>query len=143
MAIEDYRKREINVLWLFLFVLLVIVNSIHMKSYITIMSNMFYNSLILCFLLASISIWLSIRKREFVNPFIQYIGWGDIIFLWALTPVFNLRGYLIYLIISSSISIIYWMTYNKLIQKRHNLDSTIPLVTMAGITYFTYLIFNI
>jgi Flp pilus assembly protein protease CpaA len=143
MAIEDYRKREIHVLWLALFVIFVIVNCALEQSCITILSNMFYNSLILCLLLASICIWLYIRKREFVNPFIRHLGWGDIIFLWALTPVFNLRGYLIYLIVSSSISIIYWVVYNKLIQKRHNRYSTIPLVTMAGITYFTYLIFNI
>jgi hypothetical protein len=143
MAVEDYKKREIHVLWLALFVIFVIANCTLKQSCITILSNMFYNSLILCLLLASIIIWLSIRKREFINPFIQHLGWGDVVFLWALTPVFNLRSYLIYLIVSSSISIIYWVVYNKFIQKRHNRYSSIPLVTMAGITYFTYLIFNI
>lgn len=143
MAFDDYRKREIHVLWLFLFAILVIAGCFLQKDCIIVLSNMFYNTLVLSLLLTSIIIWLSVRKREFVNPFIEHLGWGDIIFLMALTPVFNSRNYLIYLIASSIFSIIYWVVYNELKRNRNNRDSAIPLVTTASITYVAYLIFNI
>ena len=65
-----------------------------------------------------------------------WIGKGDVAFLVCFLPVFALRLFLVFLLVSFGISLIYWLISGK------NHSATIPLVSMIGICYLPVLFFR-
>ena len=64
------------------------------------------------------------------------IGKGDVAFFVCFLPVFALRLFLVFLLVSFGISLIYWLISGK------NHSATIPLVSMIGICYLPVLFFR-
>lgn len=65
-----------------------------------------------------------------------WIGKGDVAFLVCFLPVFPLRAFLAFLLVSFGISLIYWLISKK------SPFATIPLVSMVGICYLPVLFFR-
>lgn len=65
------------------------------------------------------------------------VGKGDTFFLLCLLPVFPLREFLIFLLLSFGVALIYWVLKSKA-----SLE-TIPLVSMVGICYLPVLILRL
>ena len=46
--------------------------------------------------LVAVTVYFSLRNRKWVNVFDTLIGWGDVLLLLGLIPLFSFRGYLIF-----------------------------------------------
>lgn len=59
-------------------------------------------------------LYFSIKNKAFVNPIDNLIGLGDICFFIAITPLFNLRAYIIYFIAALVISLVMHLILNQI-----------------------------
>ena len=91
-------------------------------------------SILLFYLGAGVAIYLWIRNRRFTNPLKQHLGVGDLLFVLALTPLFGLREFLIFLLTSMVGALAWWLVSGR--------QKTIPLVGILGIALVIYMILD-
>lgn len=135
---EDFRSREVRLLWLIALCVITLSTSFVHEGAVTVMSNVFFNVIFLLYLGIGALIWVKIRFRRTGRRFSDYLGWGDIIFLLALTPLFGLREFLVFLLLAMTFSVVWWIItrYCK------RLDTTIPLVGTSGVLFCVHLIIS-
>jgi hypothetical protein len=125
MAVGDVRRREVGLVWLMVFAVLSAVSASMIHGVVPAAVNVATNILLLLYLAGGIIVWIRIRRGRWTNPLREYIGAGDVIFLAAATPLFDLRGYLLMLVGASVFSLIWWAVSRS---------RTIPFVATTGIT---------
>jgi hypothetical protein len=54
------------------------------------------NLLVLSILLSGLFLYLSLKFKKAINPMNGYFAWGDVFFLIAVSPLFNLYSYLFF-----------------------------------------------
>lgn len=140
MAVEDMQRREIHIAWLTLLLISALSVEILISGISTTIHNTIYNALILSFVFFSLCIWLMIKEGNCSNLLTKYIGIGDILFFASIAPLFNMKGYVIFLIASFCLSIIYWVIIRVLSRDSNSLS--IPLVSMAFVIYLVYVAIN-
>lgn len=121
MIISDIRTRTINVLWLIVFVIV--------QLYIYGFSNILYNTILLLLMFSGVFVYLFLRYG-IKTKLTKYLGIGDILFLVALTPAFEVRLYVYFLIIGFVFSTIYYLFIEK--------SKTVPLVSTLSVSYIIY-----
>ena len=57
-----------------------------------------WNVGILVILMGGLTLYLTFKNRRLINPFKGFFAWGDILFLLAVTPLFNTQTFLFYFI---------------------------------------------
>lgn len=134
MAVSDFRHRTISVLWLAVFGVAAIAGSLITQGAESFMTNSIINVLVLALMAAAVYLYLTIKNDRAINPTKEHIGLGDILFILLLTPMFGVREFLVFLISSFCVALL-WALAVKLIAKR---EFTIPLVGVLGITFLVY-----
>lgn len=137
MIAEDFKGREVRLAWLVLFAAGSLLLGCVRYGLVPALGNLLFNSLLLAGLFGVTAIWLRVRKGK--AGFATYIGLGDVILLLSLAPLFDLRGYVIFLIVSMSASLVWWGAVRLILRK----DTTIPLVGTAGAVFCAYLIISV
>lgn len=123
MIISDIRTRKVNILWLIIF------GATQVYFFGT--ENILINTLLLIFMFSGVYGYLIIRhglKSKITN----YLGLGDIIFILILTPSFDIREFIYFLIVGFILSIVWWFILKT--------KKTIPLVSTLCITYIIWLL---
>jgi uncharacterized membrane protein YdjX (TVP38/TMEM64 family) len=86
----------------------------------------------------SIVAYFSIKKSKLQNPFKQYIGIGDLVFLIAVIPLFSFRNYMLFFISGMIFSLVLYAVFqNKGEQK------TIPLAGYLSLYIIVLMIPNL
>lgn len=75
---------------------------------------------------------MSVKNKRYLNPFQNYFGLGDLLFYIAISPLFELKNYILFFIFSMIFAIGLQMGLKKMIQ-----ENTVPL---AGFTALLLLI---
>lgn len=132
MILSDFRSRKIALWSLLLFFALCLPISIHLYGGDAVVNHIVLNILLLAYLGAGILLYLWIRHRRFTNPFRRHLGSGDLLFVLALVPLFDLKEFLIFLLASMIGGLIWWLISGR---KR-----SVPLVGILGIAFGIYLI---
>lgn len=70
-----------------------------------------------------VTLYFSFKKRAFLNPMDRLIGWGDFLFLVAVTPLFTFRNYLKYFVLGMVFSLLLFLLMKWIYPKY----GTIPL----------------
>ena len=131
MVISDFKHREI-VLWILsLFSILSVGAGIYSYGWKTVITNVAYNILLLSYLSIGLLSYLWIRNRRFTNPLKRHLGIGDMLFILALTPLFGVREFLLFLLVSMISALVWWLISGR--------QKTIPLVGVLGIVLGIYL----
>ncbi|OWP85288.1 hypothetical protein BWK59_00700 [Flavobacterium davisii] len=58
-------------------------------------------------------LYMRIRHKNFANPLQAYFGLGDVLFFVSITPLFELKKYLVFLITSMLFAIILYFLFLK------------------------------
>lgn len=101
---QDVKKRTIHVaLPILLFLIAIMINFVS--------SDLdFYNTLLnIAFVLINIlglTLYFSFKNKAVINPIDTFIGLGDIAFFIAITPLFNLKPFILYFILGLFFSLI-------------------------------------
>ncbi|MCX6232980.1 MAG: hypothetical protein NTZ33_15730 [Bacteroidetes bacterium] len=104
---QDYKSRA--VMWIFfptLFLLLFIKSFLKYDIHEILFNKLLLNLLILIIISCSVIIYFSFKGKKIKSIINEMIGWGDIFFLFAITPIFNPIVYSYFIIIGALISII-------------------------------------
>lgn len=91
--------------------------------------------------LIGLTLYFSIKHRQWINITQQYLGWGDIWFFFALSPLFSPVQFVFFFIGSLIVTLLIVFLYNQLVRP----IPTIPLAAaFSGTTliYGFFLYFN-
>lgn len=124
MIISDFRKRLINVYLLAIFAFLVVYSVYNQYGSYILISRLILNSFFLVYMFTCLGLYIRLTKRKILDC----IGLGDILFIVVLVPLFELRQFVIFLIITFMVS---WIVSRLL--SRYLKFTTIPLVTCMGL----------
>jgi hypothetical protein len=130
--LQDLKKRTIHVgLPIVIFLLALLVNYISLDLNFSVIA---YNVTFVLINIIGLTLYLSFKSKSFVNPIDTYIGLGDIVFFLALTPLFNLKPFILFFILGLLFSLLMHVAF--MLFKR---IQTIPLAGYLSL----FLILNI
>ncbi|WP_123955308.1 hypothetical protein [Flavobacterium cheongpyeongense] len=75
------------------------------------------------------------KTKKFLNPFENYFGLGDLLFYIAITPLFLLKNYILYFILSMLFAILMQLGLKKFIK-----EETVPLAGFSALFLFIILL---
>ncbi|PXY41155.1 hypothetical protein DMB65_09375 [Flavobacterium cheongpyeongense] len=78
---------------------------------------------------------MSLKTKKFLNPFENYFGLGDLLFYIAITPLFLLKNYILYFILSMLFAILMQLGLKKFIK-----EETVPLAGFSALFLFIILL---
>lgn len=88
---QDLKSRAVY--W-FLFPVLMALSFVSVWKTLT--TEWLYNLLFLALMMASLTIYVSLKEQKLVNITRGFFSWGDILFLLAITPLFPFHTYLLF-----------------------------------------------
>ncbi len=134
MLYQDVRYRHIHIG----LPILVFVVSIYMNKDIIVIFDDLKSLAFIGINFISIVAYFSIKKSKLQNPFKQYIGIGDLVFLIAVIPLFSFRNYMLFFISGMIFSLVLYAVFqNKGEQK------TIPLAGYLSLYIIVLMIPNL
>jgi hypothetical protein len=119
--------------WL-LFPLLLCV-SIGLKWNVISLNDWMLNTLLLIFLLGSLTLYLTFRKGKLINITNGFFSWGDILFLVAIIPLFETFNYLFFFTFGTMIVLLIHVLAHIL-----KPQPTIPYAGYMGLVTIAYLL---
>jgi hypothetical protein len=81
--------------------------------------------------LGILTVYMSVKSKKFLNPFQHYFGLGDLLFYVAVTPLFLLKNYILYFILSLLFAIVLQFGLKKFIK-----EETVPLAGFSSLFLF-------
>jgi len=139
LIFQDFKTREVSV-WLLIGVFLcntvIFLTSNDLKE----VFHFFYiNVLFLLFLLFTLTIYISIKEKKLVIITHNYLGWGDIIFIFTLTLCFSTVNFIAYLVFSFLFTLV---AYTVLKVIKPNIKKEVPLAGFLAITLILLYIYK-
>lgn len=124
MVISDLRSRRIGIVHLIIFGIALLMASLWDSGWCQVLVNLSFNLMTVLLLWLSLYGYSRLRKMKLS----EMIGDGDLWFALAVTPYLELREYVVYLIISCTITLAVWWLSGLWARKERD----IPLVTGMG-----------
>ena len=137
LALSDFRHRTVSAAWLAVFGMLAAGSVVLADGWIAMLARAGGNLLLLGVLGGGVGLWLWAGGRKQGLRLRDYAGAGDLVFAALLTPLFDLRGYLVFLLAGSAGSRVWWLAATRITGR----PATIPLVGTLGIAYILYTLY--
>ncbi len=134
IVFQDFKTRSIHWITLPPLFLALYFFPLDIINQFDVLQNFFFLVLIFAFM----SLYLRFRQNEWVNPTKDFFGWGDILFLIAITPATYFRNFMFLFIFGTIFSLLFSI-FLKIFNKNF---STIPYAGMFSIFMFFYLIYK-
>lgn len=97
-----------------------------------------YNVCFLAFLMAALTVYVSLRNGKLVNITNGFFSWGDILFLIAVIPVFSFSSYLFFFTLGTMLTLILHLITLLFYKK----DRTIPYAGYMSLIAVVYVLFQ-
>ena len=133
MIISDLRARKVSLYALLIFGCSILIHSLVESGFRICINNVIGNMLLLILMGLIGILWYYATGSP--HKLRKSVGCGDIIFFAAATPLFQLYEYMIFMIASFAISLLWWLIIFFTTKKR----TTIPLVATSGICCMAYI----
>lgn len=131
---SDLVKRHVRADTLLLFGLAQLCYACRYGACQAVLVGMLLNVLVLGMWAGFVLVIYSVRQWQLVVTLKEKIGRGDICFLFCLTPVFGMRGFVWFLLAGFLVSLAYWQFTGRM--------RTVPLVSTLGGCYILLLLCN-
>jgi len=93
-----------------------------------------YNTVFFLITLGILTAYMSLKSKKFLNPFLHYFGLGDLLFYIAISPLFLLKDYILFFILSLVFSIVMQFGLKNFIK-----ENTVPLAGFSALFLFAVL----
>ena len=133
MIISDLRLRKVSLYALLIFGSSILIHSCLESGLRICISNVMGNMLLLILMGLIGILWFYATGSP--HKLKKSVGCGDIIFFAASSPLFQLYEYMIFMIASFAISLLWWLIMFFTTKRR----TTIPLVATSGICCIAYI----
>lgn len=130
--IQDWKFRKIHVV-LPLAVFAISFFLIPIKKY-QLTEIVLYNAVFFLITLGFLTLYMSLKSKKFLNPFLHYFGLGDLLFYIAVSPLFLLKNYILFFILSLVFAIIMQFGLKRFIK-----ENTVPLAGFSALFLFIVL----
>lgn len=90
--------------------------------------NIAFNLVFLGLTLGILTTYMSLKNKQFLNPFQNYFGLGDLLFYAAIAPLFVIQNYILFFILSMIFAIGLQMGLKKIIT-----EQTVPLAGFSAL----------
>jgi hypothetical protein len=131
--IQDWKYRKIHiVLPIVIFSLSILIISIKNDDWFKIIA---FNLSFFLITLSILTTYMSLKSKKFLNPFQHYFGLGDLLFYAAITPLFLLKNYILFFILSMIFAILLQFGLKKFIK-----EETVPLAGFSSLFLFIMLL---
>ncbi|MFH6996026.1 hypothetical protein [Flavobacterium sp. FlaQc-48] len=87
-----------------------------------------FNTAFFLITLSILTIYMSLKSKKFLNPFQHYFGLGDLLLYTAITPLFILKNYILFFILSLLFTIILQFGLKKFTK-----EETVPLAGFSSL----------
>ncbi len=124
MAVDDFRRREVGVVWLVVFALAASAVGVMAHGVAGAAINVAGNMMVLLYLAGGILLYIRLRRGRW--RWKESAGGGDVVFLAGATPLLELREYVVFLIGAGIVSLLWWAVVRA---------ETIPFVATGGIVF--------
>lgn len=138
MIISDFRCRRVTLLWLVILAVGDAAISIILYGLNTAVINFLFNIAILIYMFLGVLLYVYIKNRK-ISSIKHYAGIGDLLFFVALTPIFEFRSFIYFLIGSCLASLAWWTVIYIAYHKKR----TVPLAGISGCILSLYIIVNV
>lgn len=130
MVVSDFRSRTVEVWALAVTFVIIAAVSVVDSGFRVTLENMAGNILALIPVGLCVMLYLKARGIRFRDA----VGEGDILFILAVTPLFTVKGFLVFMTVSSLASLVVWYLYASLSSVRSAyIGMSIPLISGLGI----------
>ena len=137
MIRSDYKERVIRIYPLLFFGILTVTGSVWRWGWEESVVRVVGGVGVLAFLMGGVLLYLLLKYRRRINPFREYIGTGDGVFLLCLISFFQLIEFVCFLIIAFTLTLMTW----TLGLYKNQSKQGIPLVSTVGVCYACYLVY--
>ncbi|WP_159025801.1 hypothetical protein [Aquimarina sp. Aq78] len=134
MLYQDVKYRHIHIG----LPILVFAVSMYMNKDVLILFDSLKSLLFIGINFISIAAYFSIKQSKIQNPFKQYIGIGDLVFLIAVIPLFSFRNYMLFFISGMILSLILYAIFQNKSEQ-----NTIPLAGYLSLYIIIVMIPNL
>jgi peptidoglycan/LPS O-acetylase OafA/YrhL len=138
MITSDFRRRKIALAWLIILAACSVTITIILYGLNILGINFIFNFAILIYMFLGVLLYVYIKNRN-IASIKHYAGIGDVLFFLALTPIFEFRSFIYFLIGSCFASLAWWIIIYVVRHKKR----TVPLVGISGCLLSFYVIINI
>jgi hypothetical protein len=138
MIMSDFRHRRITLGWLIMLAVCNAATAIILYGLNTVGINFVFNFAILAYMFLGVILYACMKNRK-ISSIKHYAGIGDALFFVALTPIFEIRSFIYFLIGSFLAALAWWCIIYFIYHKKR----TVPLVGISGCVLSLYLIINI
>ena len=129
---QDWKYRRIHVMLpVIIFILSLYIT--HLQTFL--LKNIFLNGAFFLITLVILVLYMSIKNKQFLNPFEHYFGLGDLLFYLAVTPLFLLPNFILFFILSMIFALALQVIFKKIIQ-----ENTVPLAGFSALFLFIILV---
>ncbi len=135
MVYEDFLWRQVLLWHLILLGLLQVGICVYKYGWISTGWNVLLDLAVLLVIGVAVGIYSFFRFKGKTQP----IGLGDVVFIALLTPYFDYRTFLYFLIGSFTLTLIAWMLWCFFSKEK---DRNIPLISGVATCYVCWLIYN-
>jgi hypothetical protein len=127
--IQDWKYRKIHLV-LPIVIFIVSFFLIPIKKY-NLTEIVIFNIGFFLITLGILTIYMSLKSEKFLNPFQNYFGLGDLLFYVAVTPLFLLKKYILFFILSLLFAIALQFGLKSFIK-----EETVPLAGFSSLFLF-------
>jgi hypothetical protein len=136
---EDFKSRTIH-LYLFLpLILLVVYNATLQKSLAEVLTSLVFNIGYVSLLIGVTSSYIYFRYRRF--DLFKFIGAGDLLFLFAIAPMFEPLIFVVFVTLSFVIALLGHVVFQR-ISSRYAGFETVPLAGYQSACMALFILFN-
>lgn len=136
---QDFKSRQIYWFWPPLLFAVFFMESYQRLSFNELLQNIGINSLFIVVNLLMVSLYFSAKERKWINIFKQHFGWGDFLFLLAITPIFSPLNFVLFFVISL---ILIGLLHAILITFGQLVITTVPLAGWLSVLLVIALLLN-
>ena len=101
---QDFKQRAISWYW----PVLLLLSSFYC-GWLTSGKEMFFNAVMNLFfllvVLLCVTLYFSLKSKKLISVFDVFVGWGDVLFLVALVPLFHPLDYVLFYTLSTIVSL--------------------------------------
>lgn len=130
---QDLRYRA--VMWIF-FPVLAGLCFWHNQEQVT-WSALLLNTSFIVFLLVSLTVYISIRNKQLTAIWNGFFSWGDILFILAITPLFETIHYIYFFTFGTMITLLFHLLAIKFSSKK-----TVPYAGYLSLVTILYIVFT-
>jgi hypothetical protein len=117
VAIEDFKSRAVHVVWFPALFLLAIAYALQFINATALLDYLLISFVFLALQGLLLMSYFILKHKQWIDITQSYLGWGDILFIAAVLPLFNPLVFVLFYLGSLLVTIVFVLIYRWVVEK--------------------------